>query len=93
MIRIIRHSPACVTLEGHANSDRYGRDLVCAAVSGLTLTLAANAEEMEGAEISLKPGNSRISCRAEAAAVFDCVCKGYELLAGRFPEYVCFTEV
>ena len=91
MIRITRLSPACVTLEGHANSDRYGRDLICAAVSSLTLTLAANVEGNEGAEISLEPGNSRIQCNPDAADVFDCVCKGFELLAGKFPEYVHFT--
>ena len=92
MIRITRHSPACVTLEGHANSDVYGRDLICAAVSALTLTLAANVEGKNGADISLEPGNSRIRCSGDAAAVFDCICRGYELLAERFSEYVCFFE-
>ena len=92
MIRITRHSPACVTLEGHANSAAYGKDLICAAVSALTLTLAANVEKLEGAEISLVPGDSRIQCGLDAASVFDCVCKGYELLAGKFPEYVCYLR-
>lgn len=93
MIRITRHSPVCVTLEGHACSDVYGKDLVCAAVSALALTLAANVEGKENAEVSLKPGNSRIQCTPDAAGVFDCICKGFQLLAEKFPEYVCFSEV
>ena len=93
MIRITRHSPACVTLEGHANSAPYGKDLVCAAVSALMLTLAANVEGKEAAEIVLQPGNSRISCTPDAAEIFDCFCVGFEMLARRFPEYVCFLEV
>ena len=51
MIRITRHSPACVSVEGHANSDVYGKDLVCAAVSALALTLAANVEGKENADM------------------------------------------
>lgn len=93
MIRITRVSPACVTLEGHACSDVYGKDLVCAAVSALALTLAANVENLEGAEILLEPGNSRISCSPDAAGMFDCICKGFQLLAEKFPEHVYFSEV
>ena len=78
---------------GHAGSGEPGRDLICAAVSALTLTLAANVEGKEKAEIILHPGNSRISCTPDAAEVFDCICMGFDLLARRFPEYVCFLEV
>ena len=93
MIRITRQGATSVTLKGHAGSAEYGKDLICAAVSALALTLAANVEGKENAEVSLQPGNSRISCHPDAAAIFDCVCKGFRLLAERFPEYVCFSEV
>ena len=93
MIRITRGSPACVTLEGHACSDVYGKDLVCAAVSALALTLAANVENLEGAEILLEPGNSRISCSPDAAGMFVCICIGFQLLAEKFPEHVSFSEM
>lgn len=93
MIRITRQGATCVTLKGHACSDVYGKDLVCAAVSALALTLAANVEGNEHAEVSLKPGNSRISCHPEAAGIFDCICKGFQLLAEKFPEHVYFSEV
>lgn len=93
MIRITRQGATCVTLKGHAGSAEYGKDLVCAAVSALALTLAANVEGKENAEVSLQPGNSRISCTPDAAGVFDCICKGFQLLAERFPEHVCFLEM
>lgn len=93
MIRITRQGATCVTLKGHAGSAEYGKDLVCAAVSALALTLAANAEDLEEAEILLEPGNSRISCSPDAAGMFDCICKGFQLLAEKFPEHVYFSEV
>ena len=93
MIRITRQGATCVTLKGHAGSAEYGKDLVCAAVSALALTLAANAEDLEEAEILLEPGNSRISGHTDAAGMFDCICKGFQLLAEKFPEHVYFSEV
>lgn len=94
MIRITRESPTAVVLEGHADSDVYGKDLVCAAVSALALTLGENVRGLRGAEITLIPGNSRISCGQEdAAAVFDCICTGFALLARKYPEFVCYLEV
>lgn len=37
-------TPRKITVDGHADYDEYGRDIICAAVSALTLT-AANAVE------------------------------------------------
>ena len=92
MIRITRQGKTHVTLQGHAGSDVYGRDLVCAAVSALVLTLAANVEGMEGAEISLEAGNSRIQCGPDGEAAFDCICLGFALLAKKYPDYVCYSR-
>ena len=36
------HQEKKVTIKGHAQSGEYGNDLVCAAVSALTYTLAEN---------------------------------------------------
>ena len=60
MIRITRQGGTFVTLEGHAGSDVYGRDLVCAAVSALVLTLAEAVKDKPEAEVILSPGNSHI---------------------------------
>ena len=46
MICITRHNTTAVTVEGHACADDYGKDLVCAAVSALVLTLEANLKRM-----------------------------------------------
>ncbi len=35
----------CITIKGHAESAEKGHDLICAAVSALALTLAANLEQ------------------------------------------------
>ena len=46
MIRITRQGKTHVTLEGHAHSDVYGKDLICASASILALTLGANVGHM-----------------------------------------------
>ena len=92
MIRITRQGETAVSLEGHAGSDVYGRDLVCAAVSALVLTLAEAVKDKPGTEVVLNPGNSHIRSGPEAEAAFDCICKGFALLAKKYPDYVCFTE-
>ena len=58
-----------VTITGHANSDVYGKDLVCAAVSALALTLAANARYLASKDhvtdftVRLAPGDAEICCK------------------------------
>lgn len=92
MIRITRQGKTCVTLEGHADSDVYGKDLVCAAVSALVLTLAEAVKQQPGAEVVLSPGNSRIRSGPEAEAAFDCICLGFALLAKKYPDYVRYSR-
>lgn len=89
-----------VTIKGHAKSAEYGRDLICAGVSTLALTLAANVQGlMEGGQVKdgsvkLEPGDTEISCcpsprhRNTVTLIFDAVCAGFEVLASKFPEYV-----
>ena len=92
MIRITRQGETAVSLEGHAGSDVYGRDLVCAAVSALVLTLAETVKQQPEAEVILSPGSSHIRSSLESEAAFDCICKGFALLAEKYADYVCFTE-
>ena len=95
MIRIVREGPACVTLKGHAGSDVYGRDLVCAGVSALALTLGETVAALPGAQVALQPGDSRVFCEPDEKAVtaFDCICRGFDLLARKYPGYVSFLQV
>ena len=104
MIHITRDGLTDVTLEGHAGSGDYGKDLVCAAVSTLALTLEETVRQMhrkgwlETAAVHLEPGCAWFRCaqeakrRAEAAAVFDGICAGFALLAGSFPGFVCYVS-
>ena len=94
-----------VIIKGHAGSAPHGEDLVCAAVSALTYTLAANACELRDggytrhintkvdagdSEISVVP-TSRYASVAEL--VISAVCVGFEVLAEQYPDYVKFHEI
>lgn len=91
-----------LSVEGHANSGEPGHDLVCAAVSALVYTMAANVANMadngyvkiEGMELT--PGKAEIRCKpahrfkGTAAMVMNAVCVGFELLARDYPQYICY---
>ena len=89
---------------GHAGGGKKGEDLVCAAVSALVLTLAANTDRMARAGwvtdpvIRLADGSARICCtptkeyRAAAELIFGSICAGFEVLAGKYPEHVQVEE-
>lgn len=94
-----------VTIKGHAKADEKGKDLICAAASVLSYTLAADAMELrdrgatrhivtkldEGdAEISVVP-KSRYASVTEL--VLSSVCVGFELLANQHPNNITFHEV
>lgn len=92
-----------VTVNGHAKSDEYGKDLICAAVSTLTLTMAANVENLAAKNyvtahtVRLDPGDAEISCnprtryRDSVKQVFMSVCAGFEVLANQYPDYIQYN--
>lgn len=97
-----------VTATGHAQSDEFGKDLICSAVSILMWTLSLNCcnladeyKNKEGMIIELKPGNSKISIPKAASEdddniiryTFDTLCYGFEFLSREFPEYVVYKEI
>lgn len=85
---------------GHAGSGDPGRDLVCAGVSALVLTLRENLLALEGqGKLSLKVlaaelGAAQFWCRPEAgeeqavAGVFETVVRGMKLLERLFGDFV-----
>ena len=101
MIRV-RYTPEKfrILVEGHAGSAEKGRDLVCAAVSTLVLTLAENVARMkkagwlEGHAVEIMAGKARIQClpreewKGASEVVFGAVFAGLELLGERWPEFV-----
>lgn len=92
-----------LTVTGHAKSDEYGKDLICAAVSALALTMAANVGNMASRGCVTEPvtkleeGNAEISCKARTRyresvrQVFMSVCVGFEILATQWPEYISYS--
>lgn len=93
-----------MTVQGHADSAEYGRDLVCAAVSALAYTIAANAailrdnKTARSATIILDPGdvdvrvNPRALYRGRVRRIFSAVCNGFQLLANQYPQNVSYEE-
>lgn len=104
MIEVIYHREQnLVTITGHARSDEYGRDLVCAAVSSLALTLTANVAHLAAQGLARQPvmklqqGKAEIGCRVkkphrdQVRLVFQSLCLGFELLATQWPEHVRYS--
>lgn len=59
---IILVTPDRIHVSGHANTAPYGSDIVCAAVSAITLTLIRGLKEIAHMALyeSVEPGNIRI---------------------------------
>lgn len=92
-----------VSIQGHAGAGAYGEDVVCAGVSTLAQTLAANVRHwratgrLEGEpEIQLESGFGVIGCTPKATysqsvkQVMVAICAGFEIIAHTAPKYVRF---
>lgn len=101
MIQVTYHRQYCrVRIEGHAHSGEPGKDLVCAGVSALAYTLAANVANLESCgrardvQVRLDNGDAEIACKplgkftAITELIFQAVCVGFEMLARQYPEYI-----
>ena len=103
MIKVIYHRHyGRVTIEGHANSGDPGHDLVCAGVSALAYTLAANVGNLRDCRMVRRPtvvlesGNAVIEAKpnprhkATAELIFQTVCVGFEVLSAEYPQYISY---
>ena len=94
-----------LTVKGHAGYGERGRDIVCAAVSILTYTLAKNIGTARehgrrlDASLRLDEGDAHILCTADSSdayrelfRIFRVIEKGYALLAENYPSYITFTS-
>ena len=91
-----------VRITGHAFSGEAGHDLVCAGVSALAYTLAANVGNMEdmgqakNVKVELETGNSFIKCKAVSGCedmvrrIFEAVCVGFEIMSANFPKNISY---
>lgn len=87
----------CISMEGHALSDNYGADIVCAAESMLIMCLEKRLMDMgESVIMTVKKGPGSVYLRADPAAEaeelcresFDTIYSGFALLAEYEPEHV-----
>ena len=91
-----------LTVQGHAHSGEPGHDLVCAGVSTLVYTLAANVSNLQAngharnVSMKLEPGDAQISFTVRVGAnaivtrIFEAVCVGFEILARDYPEFISY---
>lgn len=94
-----------LVVRGHAGSGPKGHDLVCAAVSALTMTLGANVADLatDGKVcrqiLQLESGNCFISCvpsgnmQPVVELIYDAVCAGFQLLETLYPENIRYHIV
>ena len=87
-------------VEGHAQSGKKGEDLVCAAISALTMTLEATLK-VQDSIISFVLKNQekarfhayispKSPLRAQAMVIFETIATGLLALAEEYPEFVQF---
>ena len=98
MIKIqIRRKGRFVTVDvtGHADAAEHGRDVICAGVSTLVLTLCETLRSIDayGFACTLNAGCAHIEfseSRRTRMAVKTVLC-GFEMLAGSYPQYIALS--
>lgn len=84
-----------LTAAGHAGAAPRGEDLVCAGISTLLCTLAAQLEQADGkCFVLLEPGFADLCAErtAQTEAAFSFAGTGLRLLASKYPQYLTVTE-
>ena len=93
-----------LTVTGHAGKGGEGHDLLCAAASTLTYTLAAALIDLSAAgqisdpDARLRPGDTMLHCDSSHASrgavllTFDTIARGFALLSSRYPDGMSYEE-
>ncbi|MBO4854082.1 MAG: ribosomal-processing cysteine protease Prp [Oscillospiraceae bacterium] len=89
MIQVRYEAPCRMTFSGHAGYAAVGQDIVCAGISALWGTLAADlALRGEGACIE----RGKLSCNRDSEAdmerSFQMIWRGILLLAEKYPDFI-----
>lgn len=106
MTRIV-YSPRNLTIaiKGHAEYAEAGKDIVCASVSILAMTIAQFAgnlqdEGLANPEIRMDKGDVYIDIKPHSYTTYDdvlwvvdTICAGFELLANEYPNYVEYINL
>ena len=89
-----------LTISGHANYAKKGKDIVCAGVSALTIALIRTLNDMKDnneaeIEIDVDVGHTKIKSLSriytdiiEAESAYDTVLRGFKHIAKEYPQNV-----
>lgn len=78
-----------VSIEGHTQFAKTGKDIVCAATSMLSYTLANNLLAECGAKVDVADGAMVIDVKGfKARRIIKTMLTGYEMLAKSYPKNV-----
>lgn len=85
-------------VSGHAGSDTYGRDIVCASVSVLAQTAVNALGELTRAKADYEVREGYLRCaipevmaasdRKKAVTIMETISVGYRSIAESYPDYV-----
>lgn len=92
MISVKRYADG-ITVEGHANYGKRGKDVVCAGVSTLAQTLIESIEALTADEIKCQRSAGKIIIKhgdlsEQSKLLINSFFIGIDLIAGVFPENV-----
>ena len=90
------------SVEGHAYSDEYGKDIVCASVSILVQTAVLSLHEIANIDIIYKIDDGWLSCeipkhisegqRKDANIIIETMLLGLKGIHEMYPEYIKFVD-
>ena len=87
-----------LSVDGHAGYAEHGRDIVCAACSGITFALLAYLEENQEhlTDVSgqiVEPGRFYIACKGteKIATAFHMALLGLRKISSQYPDHVSIT--
>ena len=98
IVRDTQHKMIAFEIDGHAGYDEEGHDIVCAAVSGITLTAALGLRDYAKAEGSYKNQKGHMSVRITrpdetTQAIMETMVLGLDQISRQYPEFVSIHEV
>lgn len=98
IIRNAQHKVTAFTICGHAAYAEEGHDIVCAAVSGITLTAALGLHQYAKAEGTYETKKGEMVVRINRAddttqAITETMILGLQQIVEQYPEFVFIHEV
>lgn len=91
-----------VSISGHANYDDYGKDIVCAAVSSVSINIINATEIIVGVPLETEQGEGLIVCRVpdlgesrtaeKVQLLMETLVFSLKSIAKEYPSFVSITE-